>query len=368
MPGKLSPTDEKKWNKAKQIVEEQRGKISWPLVMNIYTQMAKDEDFKPNLTAIPGGQINEEKPSKDALRERSLNRQGRKTVLPHEVHEYLQNEAPKIIDRSLTDKQKNTLAQIKEEKRRQSEMKIIKSLDDLSNALSFLKDGVETLTKAKKPGAKSLVPFAAGPSLQPHEHAAVKAWTDKGFSDREALHMSGVRPEAPTHEYQSTPLSDSFLKFIKPIAEEHHQKHLERIRSEANPEHNPHLSRSHQSNQVEQPHVDARENAFKEFKASGALDGLSDFDKRKKIANFHKDFINTNKDAYKTGLESTNKKLADEKDIAAYHEAVGRYGKRQNLLGVEQNPDIIGSKGGEVYQPEIDSAEAHDDTENPEDY
>lgn len=70
-----TPSQEKKWEKAKEIAAEQGKSKRWPLIMHIFKQM--------------GGMSKADQDHQNVLVERALAAQGKKTTIPQEAHEAL---------------------------------------------------------------------------------------------------------------------------------------------------------------------------------------------------------------------------------------------------------------------------------------
>ena len=338
MPGFVrTEEDEKKWQKAKTIVKEQHGSISWPLVTHIFNQMQKGEEIT-NPMADP-----EYKKKLDAIdvkiKRKKLEQMGVPTLPTKEEKVTKEEDQPEgeisketqdHIDRVLAPI-KNLSAQLKAAKegyvdaqknakkealratygpinaKKPSHLRIVKAkkeLDDLSKALKVLKDSIEILNKAEKD-------IDPATSFSPEETEKMKPWLDHGFNHQESAHMTGIRstPYSLKSTRKSNEMSDSMLEHAKAYAAKHVQKLKEMRGESAESQHNPVIFEHHQSGKATKDLAKDVNQYLSEFKASGALDGMLPHQKaaaiNKKMAEWH----SLNKDQEKQKASDAAKQL-----------------------------------------------------------
>jgi hypothetical protein len=131
---------EKKWERAKDIAEKQGKGKRWPLIMHIFKEL--------------GGMSKVEGEDRNVLIERALERQGKKTVMPDEVHQVLHSWWNDNNAKKLTHEQHQALADIKTAKNKpKPNLKLAKAreLEGLYGALSALRQVIaEDLRKDSK--------------------------------------------------------------------------------------------------------------------------------------------------------------------------------------------------------------------------
>lgn len=320
-----TPTDEKRWEKAKEAIRESHGdgELPWALVMHVYQNMGKTE-----LTSIPGGAL-DEKLDRDALIERALERQGRKTTMPSEVHSVLHdwwNTKGKFL---LSPEQTTILSRVKEAKARRRDMRVVKSADDLvklQKSLSFLKEVIEDLAKAEdedKPKDNWKPSFEYG-----KEHLSrMHPYTSKGFSYREAAHMADVDPARLRYDdrsqrwstgHRTSELSEPMLAIAKQVAQKHMDRHHQERGAKAmeNVGSAPTIAEQHHTKQVTQGIASDWDSHLKNLKDSGAFVNLKPHEVAKAIMQHKKDFYAQNKDALAAKHSDVASKLASFHDQA----------------------------------------------------
>jgi len=319
--------DHKKWKKAKKIVEEQHGEIRWPLVMHIYQQMAKDDEPK----------------DKNVLIERALDKQGRKVVIPQEVHDVLKPMWERDKDKLLTPEQKQKLESIKQAKQRRSEFKIVKSAEELNYVESSLKkikqelDVFFILEKDEKSGSGGWKPPSGfDPKTHPDTSALMLI---HGLNPREASFMSGAHTSneySRGRYFRPTPLSEGMLEHAKRVAKQKFEEHEQKRRETADPAQNPDLFLQHNAQSVHKGFNGNFQDDLKNFKESDEFKNLSQSDRPGRIMQWKADW-------QKQNLE--NQKQSAAKAAGLHSELADHANTERAKKLIEQRENIL--RGGE---------------------
>lgn len=324
-----TPADEKRWDKAKEAVKESHGEgeLPWALVMHVYQNMDKAE-----LTAIPGG-ASDEKLDRDALIERALEQQGRKTTMPNEVHSVLhdwwQNKGKSL----LSPEQHKKLAEFKEAKQRRSKMGLVKTdeLASLQKSLFFLKGVLEDLAKAEEDD-KPKDNWKPSFEYKPEHYTKMHPYTSKGFSHREAAHMADVDPARLRYDdrsqrwstgHRTSELSEPMLSIAKQVAQKHMDRHHQERGAKAmeNVGAAPRIAESHHAKQIMNNTPSDWGEHLKNLKASGIFDGLSSDEIDDLIDKHHVEFRQANRES----LANKQKEIASQ--LSSFHDQAHAAGK-----------------------------------------
>lgn len=357
-----TPADEKRWDKAKDAVSESHseGELPWALVMHVYQNMGKAE-----LTSIPGG-AEDEKMDRDALIERVLERQGRKTTIPNEVHSVLHDWWNTKGKSLLSPEKQKKLSDIRGVKTRRSEMKVVKSTDDLAKlqkSLSFLKEVLEDLVKAEEED-KPKDNWKPSFEYKTEHLASMHPYTSKGFSHREAAHMADVDPARLRYDdksqrwstgHRTSELSDPMLAIAKQVAQKHMDRHHQERGAKAmeNMGSAPTIAEQHHTKQVTQNIAGDWDSHLKSLKDSGAFEGLKPHEVAKAIMGHKKDFYTQNKDTLATKHGEVASQLATFHDQA--HSA-GKDNRMEAMRTILQGGSGAPVEASSAYseQPEMD--------------
>jgi hypothetical protein len=287
-----TPSDEKKWEKAKDIAAEQGKSKRWPLIMHIFKQMggiSKADDAHSNI-----------------LVERALASQGKKTTIPQEAHEALHSWWHQNRDRLLSPKQKESIANIKSVKEKRSNISLVKRqeyFDEMSTALSALKNEIsENLIKAED--KKSSNEWSQHPGHTPEELDKISKLVKEGYHPREAAHIispaTGGRGEprdfmrALQSYIKPTQLSLKMHEQAKKIAQQWLDQYEQHVAEQAKPEINPILHATSKIKQAQQEHRVAYKDALDKFLTSDQVKNLDPSARRKAILDFEDDYEKQN--------------------------------------------------------------------------
>jgi hypothetical protein len=274
-----TPSDEKKWEKAKDIAAEQGKSKRWPLIMHIFKQM--------------GGMSKADQDHQNVLVERALAAQGKKTTIPQEAHEALHGWWQSNKDKVLSSKQKETLANIKSVKQKRSQIGLVKSayLDEMHKALSAIKREIyEDLQKAEN---KSSGEWAQSEQHTPEELDRIAKLVKEGYHPREAAHMlspsTGGRGEpkdfmrALQSYVKPTQLSPKMLEEARRVAQQWLEGYESHLAETSKPEINP---IAHASSKLKTAHAEKTgdyHKAYTDFLASDELKGKSPLERHKAV-------------------------------------------------------------------------------------
>jgi hypothetical protein len=269
-----TPSQEKKWEKAKEVAADQGKAKRWPLIMHIFKQM--------------GGMSKADQDHQNVLVERALASQGKKTTIPQEAHEALHSWWKQNKEQVLSPKQKKVLSDIKSVKERRAKIGLVKSstyLNDMSMALIALKNElIENLFKADKPKSETLEEFIARggkvsrseapkpevvkkpkskedeeefeysdwqphPRHTPEDLRRINEFVAQGYHPREAAHMispwlgakgeAGSFKDALRSRVSPTAPSQEMMGQLKQIAEQWLELQKEHQALQADPKINP---------------------------------------------------------------------------------------------------------------------------------
>ena len=274
-----TPSDEKKWEKAKDIAAEQGKSKRWPLIMHIFKQMS--------------GMSKADQDHQNVLVERALAAQGKKTAIPQEAHEALHSWWQSNKDRVLSPKQKESLAGIKSVKQKRSQIGLVKSayLDEMHNALSAIRQEIhEDLLKAE---GKSSGEWLQSEQHTPEELDKIAKLVKEGYHPREAAHMlspsTGGRGEpkdfmrALQSYVKPTQLSPKMLEEARRVAQQWLEGYESHLGETAKPEINP---IAHASSKLKAAHAEKTgdyHKAYTDFLSSDELKGKSPLERHKAV-------------------------------------------------------------------------------------
>ena len=390
MPGFVrTEEDEKKWQKAKKIVQEQHGSIAWPLVTHIFNQMQKgeeitnpmaDPEYKKKIDAIdvkikrkkleqigvPTLPTKEEKVIKEedqvegAIDQSTQDHIDRILAPIKNLRMQLQAAKEQHIDAKKKLKQdtlRQTYGPINAKKPKASHLRVVKArkeLDDLSKALKVLKDSIDILNKAEKD-------VDPATSFSQEETEKMKPWLDNGFNHHEAAHMTGVRstPYSLKSTRKSNEMSDSMLEHAKTYAAKHVQKLKEMRGESAESHHNPVIFEHHQSGKATKDLAKDVNQYLNEFKSSGALEGMLPHQKaaaiNKKMAEWH----SLNKEQEKQKASETAKQLNEIHDQASASRQFELLQQRMHMLS--GGSGTAESSGYEDLPEDVDYSQEDED-------
>lgn len=274
-----TPSDEKKWEKAKDIAAEQGKSKRWPLIMHIFKQMS--------------GMSKADQDHQNVLVERALAAQGKKTTIPQEAHEALHSWWQSNKDKVLSPKQKETLANIKSVKQKRSQIGLVKSsyLDEMYKAISAIKHEIHNdLIKAE---GKSSGDWTQSEHHTPEELERIAKLVQEGYHPREAAHMlspsTGGRGEpkdfmrALQSYVKPTQLSPKMLDEARRVAQQWLEGYESHLAETSKPEINP---IAHASSKLKTAHAEKTgdyHKAYTDFLASDELKGKSPLDRHKAV-------------------------------------------------------------------------------------
>jgi hypothetical protein len=296
MPSNIvkTPADEKKWERAKEIASEQGKSKRWPLIMHIFQGMTKADGEDHNVKI-----------------ERALAAQGKKTVMPQEMHDALHAWWQKNKSTALSPEQHQKLAEIKSVKERRKQIKLIKAEQRKAAASELLK----TLTEMKSVLEKAIKSKLVDWQPKEHsseEHAKMQPFIDQGFHPREAAHMADVRHVKDTHPYtKATPMSEPMMALAREIAGDHLKEYMDARGALAQPEHNPNIHVQHQAKQVARQHTGDYKKDLDAFRSSDEFKSVDPKDHGKTIAQFKLAWLKDNKDKMLGGLSQAASKMAE---------------------------------------------------------
>lgn len=299
---------EKKWQKAKEIAEEQGKGKRWPLIMHIFKQM--------------GGMSKEESPDKNVAIERALAAQGRKTTIPEEAHQALHSWWNENKQKVLSPKQQKTLSDMQEVKARRSQIGLVKKsqyIDDIYDALFALKKTIEEdfLSKAdEKRKTSRMGEWQLHHEHTPEEIAEMQKLTEQGYHPREAAHIvsggQGGRGEpkdflrALGNSVRPTMLSQNMMDHAKEFANDwldnYHSKTAKYLQEEKNPV-------RHASSKMKEAHkerVGDYEKAYHNFLSSDELKNKSPMQRHKAIKEWKANWKSENPD-HEAGIENVSR-------------------------------------------------------------
>lgn len=271
-----TPSQEKKWEKAKDIAAKQGKAKRWPLIMAIFRQM--------------GGMSKADQDHQNVLVERALAAQGKKTTIPQEAHEALHAWWQSNKETALSPKQ--VLSDIKNVKDRRSKMPLVKSsshLDEMILALNALKSEIdEKLFKAKYS-----VDWEQHPGHSPEELKRIQKLVDEGYHPREAAHLispaTGGRGEpkdfmrALASRVAPTDLSPNMLQHARSVAQQWLDQYQQHVASRARPEINPVIHASSAVKAAHEAKTADYHKAYTDFLSSDELKGKSPIDRHKAV-------------------------------------------------------------------------------------
>ncbi len=299
-----TPADEKKWERAKDIAEEQGKGKRWPLVMHIFQQM--------------GGMGKADGEDKNVLIERALASQGKKTVVPDEVHQVLHSWWNENKATALSPEQHQRLAEIKAAKNKKPNLKLVKKMEDLQDlykALYALREMMEEeLSKEDKPKSRSSE-WKQSEEHTPEELAQMSKLVQEGYHPREAAHIiSGGRGgkgeprdfmKALESRVRPTMLSDKMLAEAKAMAGDWLGNYEQKSAKYLDPQKNPvkyaaaHVKAAHED-------VTAKfKKEYNDFLASDELKGLSHMDRHKAVQAWKTKWKSENPE-YEAGLSAVS--------------------------------------------------------------
>lgn len=274
-----TPSDEKKWEKAKEIAAEQGKSKRWPLIMHIFKQMT--------------GMSKADQDHQNVLVERALAAQGKKTTIPQEAHEALHSWWQSNKDKVLSPKQKETLADIKSVKQRRSQIGLVKTayLDEMYKALNAVKQEIyDDLLKAE---AKSSSEWSQSEQHTPEELERIAKLVQEGYHPREAAHMlspsTGGRGEpkdfmrALQSYVKPTQLSPKMLEEARRVAQQWLEGYESHLAETSKPEINP---IAHASSKLKTAHAEKTgdyHKAYTDFLASDELKGKNPLERHKAV-------------------------------------------------------------------------------------
>lgn len=303
-----TPSQEKKWEKAKEIAAEQGKSKRWPLIMHIFKQM--------------GGMSKADQDHQNFLVERALAAQGKKTTIPQEAHEALHSWWQSNKDRLLSPEQKQKIKDIQSVKAKRAGMRLVKAeyLQSLQTALSALKSElVEDLYKADDVKRSYRRDWTQHPDHTPQELEQMQKLIQAGFHPREAAHMISIkkvgsnkrgRGEAETYEHalrsqiNPTELSPKILERLRPMAAQLLEAQRAREAESLVPEENPELYAQHKRQQAHHQVYSDYNKAYDDFLGSDELKNSSPEDKVKRISEWKKNWHRQNAERNKEILGS----------------------------------------------------------------
>lgn len=253
-----------------------------------------------------GGMSKVEGEDKNVLIERALERQGRKTAMPDEVHQVLHSWWSDNKARALAPEHHQKLAEIKAAKNKpKPSLKLVKAreLKDLYKALNALREVIaEDLRKDDKKSSSR--EWAMSKEHTPQEMDEIKKLVQEGYHPREAAHIvskgRGGRGEprdfmrALTSGIKPTMMSDKMLGEMRDVARQwldnYHTKTAKYLEPEKNPV-------KHASAQMKAAHQDRSakfDKDFSDFLASDELKGKSPMERHKAVQAWKNDWRSNN--------------------------------------------------------------------------
>lgn len=290
-----TPAQEKKWKEAKASAKESGQSGNWAYVMGVFKRM--------------GGMSKVDGEDKNVLIERALSGQGTKTQIPHEAHQVLHAWWQENKEKLLSPKQKQTLSDIQEPKKRRAGMKLVKKseyLQQMALGLAAIRDNLtEDLFKAKdKEQRSSSSEWQQHPEHTPEELARIQKFVEMGYHPREAAHMinpiTGGRGEqrdfnrAKRSGIKPTMLSDRMIADLKEIAKQRLEGYERQAGKRAQAEHQP---VKYAAGQMQAAHEGATADynkAYSDFLSSDALKGLSPMNRHKAVQKWKSDWKESN--------------------------------------------------------------------------
>ena len=304
-----TPAQEKKWERAKDIAEEQGKGKRWPLIMHIFQQMS--------------GMSKDDGEDKNVLIERALERQGRKTAMPDEVHQVLHSWWQENKSTALTPEQHERLKQIKAAKQKPG-LKLVKGsqyIDSLYGALYALRETIsEDLRKADeekdKKRERKFFPWSPSPDHTRQELIEMKRLVDQGYHPREAAHIVsnglGGRGEhrdfqrALTSNVKPTMMSDKMLQEMRDVAGQWLNKYHAKSAKYLEPEKNPVQYAAAQMKAAHENRAAKFNKEYGDFLASDQLKGLLPMARLKAVEAWKNDWKQKNPE-----YESTSANVYD---------------------------------------------------------
>jgi hypothetical protein len=283
---------EKKWERAKDIAEKQGKGKRWPLIMHIFKEL--------------GGMSKVEGEDRNVLIERALERQGKKTVMPDEVHQVLHSWWNDNNAKKLTHEQHQALADIKTAKNKpKPNLKLAKAreLEGLYGALSALRQVIaEDLRKdSKKSSSRE---WEMSKNHTPQEMAEMNKLIQEGYHPREAAHLVskglGGRGEprdfmrALTSGVKPTMMSDKMMGEMRDVARQWLDNYHTKTAKYLEPEKNPIKHASAQMKAAHQGRSAKFDKEFSDFLASDELKGKSPMERHKAVQAWKTDWRSKN--------------------------------------------------------------------------
>jgi stress-induced morphogen len=299
---------EKKWQRAKDIAEEQGKGQRWPLIMHIFKQM--------------GGMSKDDSTDKNVAIERALAAQGKKTTIPEEAHQALHSWWQENKQKMLSPEQQKKLADIQQVKARRSKMGLVKKsqqIDDIYDALFSLKSVIEEeyLSKADEKRKSRMADWQLHPDHTPEEIAEMQKLTEQGYHPREASHIvsggRGGRGEARDFlralgsSVKPTMLSSSMMDHAKEFANDWLDNYHSKTSKYLQEEKNPVKHASAKMKEAHQERVGDYEKAYHDFLSSDDLKGKSPMQRHKAIKEWKSNWKQENPD-HESKIEDVSKK------------------------------------------------------------
>lgn len=349
-----TPSQEKKWEKAKEVAAEQGKSKRWPLIMHIFKQM--------------GGMSKADQDHQNVLVERALAAQGKKTTIPQEAHEALHSWWQSNKDKVLSPEQKQKVKDIQSVKAKRTGMRLVKNaeyLQSLQTALSALKSElVEALSKADDTKKSYRRQWSQHPEHTPQELAQMQKLIQEGYHPREAAHMVSIkkvgsnkrgRGEAETYDHalrsqiNPTELSPKVLERLRPMAAQLLEAQKAREAESLVPEENPELYAQHKRQQAHHQVYSDYNKAYENFLGSDELKTSSPEDKVKRISEWKKNWHRQNAERNKEILGSAKAGQVFQESREARRQRLNEEKQRLALGFVRENPR---AQSEDLDQPE----------------